>query len=101
MTAVTAASVGDLATLIPPFERSLRAANKAPRTIGTYGAAARQLVDFLVGAGMPTEAAKLTREHVEAFVEHRVATKSAAKANNRYRSLQALFNFLVDFGEMS
>jgi site-specific recombinase XerD len=101
MTEVTVQSVGDLAALIPPFERSLRASNKAPRTIETYGAAARQLLAFLTEQGMPTEAARLTREHVEAFVEHLVATRSPATANNRYRSLQALFNFLVDFGEIT
>ncbi len=32
--------VGDLATLIPSFERSLRAANKRPKTVKNYGVAA-------------------------------------------------------------
>ena len=32
-TAVTAASVGDLATLVPSWVRSLRAANKSAKTI--------------------------------------------------------------------
>ena len=31
MATLTAASVGDLRTLIPDFEHSLRAANKSPR----------------------------------------------------------------------
>ncbi len=31
------ASVGDLATLVPSFERSLRAANKSPKTVKGYG----------------------------------------------------------------
>ena len=50
---------------------------------------------------MPTEVAKINREHVEAFVEQLVATKSPATANNRYRSLTALFKFLVEFGEIT
>jgi site-specific recombinase XerD len=101
MTRITAESVGDLATLIPSFERSLRASNKSPKTIATYGEAARQLLAFLRESGMPTEVAKIGREHVEAFVERLVETKSPATANNRYRSLTALFNFLVDFGEIA
>ena len=38
---------------------------------------------------------------IESFVEHLVATKAPATANNRYRALTALFNFLVDFGELA
>lgn len=101
MNKVTAASVGDLATLIPSFERSLRAANKSAKTIQVYGEAASQLLSFLVDAGMPTEASKIGREHVESFIEHLVATKAPATANNRYRALTSLFNFLVDFGEIT
>ena len=33
----TTASVGDLAGLIPDFERSLRAADKSPKTLKVYG----------------------------------------------------------------
>ena len=50
---------------------------------------------------MPTEVAKIGREHVESFIERLVATKAPATANNRYRALTALFNFLVDFGEIT
>jgi hypothetical protein len=38
--AVTASSVGDLRTLVPDFERSLRAANQSPKTFEVYGDAA-------------------------------------------------------------
>ena len=50
---------------------------------------------------MPTEAAKIGRDHVESFIERLVQTKAPATANNRYRALTTLFNFLVDFGEIS
>ena len=43
--------------------------NKSPETLKTYGEAARQLHSFLVAHGMPTEVAKITREHVETFLE--------------------------------
>jgi hypothetical protein len=64
MTIFTAASVGDLASLISDFERSLRAANKSPKTVGIYGDAARRLDSFLVERAMPTEVEKIGREHV-------------------------------------
>jgi len=100
-TAVTAQSVGDLEPLIASFTRSLRASNKSKKTIDTYLEAARQLLAFLRESGMPTEVARIGREHVEAFVERLVQTKSPATANNRYRALTSLFNFLVDFGEIT
>jgi hypothetical protein len=95
MNSVTTESVGDLATLIPSFERSLRAANKSPKTIATYGEAAHQLLAFLRESGMPTEVARIRRAHVECSIERLVAAKAPATANNRYRALTALFNFLV------
>jgi site-specific recombinase XerD len=101
MNSVTAASVGDLSTLIPSFERSLRAGNKSPKTVQVYGEAANQLLKFLQEAGMPTEVSHIRREHVEAFIEKLVATRAPATAHNRYRALTALFKFLVDFGEIT
>jgi site-specific recombinase XerD len=98
---LTAQTVGDLETLIPSFERSLRAANKSPKTVQVYTEAANQLLAFLREMGMPTAVALIGREQVEAFIERLVQTKAPATANNRYRALTALFNFLVDFGEIT
>jgi site-specific recombinase XerD len=81
--------------------RSLRAGNKSTKTLATYGEAAGQLLAFLTDAGMPTEAAKIRREHVESFIERLVQTKAPATAANRYRALTGLFNYLVDEGEIS
>lgn len=99
--ASSAAAIGDLEALLPDWLRSLRAQNKSPRTIESYGKGAEQLVEFLRSAGMPTEAAKVTREHVETFIEHLLATRSPATANNRYRSLQRLFAYLEEEGEIT
>jgi site-specific recombinase XerD len=99
---ITAASVGDLGTLIPIFLRSLRAQNKSPKTIQVYGESANQFVRFLKDQGMPTLASAVTREHVEAFVELLLATKSPATASVRYRSLQSLFKYLSEeLGEIA
>jgi hypothetical protein len=101
MDQVTVESVGDLSVLIPSFQRSLRAANKSAKTLATYSEACNQLLAFLRDSGMPTEVSKISREHVESFIERLVATKAPATASNRYRALCALFNFLVDFGEIT
>jgi len=95
------ASVGDLATLVPSSEWSLRAANKSPKTVKGYGEAARQLLAFLGERGMPTEIAKVRREHVEAYIEDVLAHWRPATANNRYRALAQLFRWLEEEGEIT
>lgn len=101
MAPTTTPSVGELAELIPDFLRSLRAANKSPRTIETYAEAARQFLAFLVDTGMPTDASSVRREHVEAFVEHLLRTRAPATASNRYRSLARFFSYLEEEGDVS
>ncbi len=51
----------DLTDLLASFTLSLRAANKAPRTIETYCDSLVQLIDFLISSGLSTDATKLTR----------------------------------------
>lgn len=97
----TAAEVGDIAALIPSWERSLRAENKSPRTLETYGESARQLLRFLTEQGMPTDVAKVRREHVESWVESLLARWKAATANNRYRGAASFFGWCVEEGEIS
>jgi site-specific recombinase XerD len=101
MTQITAASVSDLRALIPDFERSLRAANKSPKTIQIYREAANRLVEFLLATGMPTNAPDIGREHVEAYLEEHLATHKPATTNQHYRSLAQLFKFLDEEGEIS
>ena len=101
ISAVTPQSVGEVASLIPSFERSLRANDKSDKTIATYLEAARQLLAFLRASGMPTAVGNIRRDHIEAFIERLVLTRSPATANNRFRGLRALFNFLVEFGEIA
>lgn len=102
MTSVaTSVEVGDLANLVPDWVRSLKAENKSSNTIDAYTAAAEQFLDFLRDKGMPTEATRINREHVESFVQHLLDTRKPATANNRYRGLQRLFAYLVDEGEIT
>jgi site-specific recombinase XerD len=95
-------TVGDVAVLLPSWQRHLRAENKSARTIQSYTEAADQFRAFLVQQGMPTAVANLTREHVEAFLEHLLDLgRSPSTVANRYRSLQQLFRWLEDDGEIS
>ena len=98
--ATAASVVGDLGTLVPSFERSLRAGNKSPKTIKLYMQAAYQLVAYLARQGMPTEASRITREHVEAFINDQLERWKPATANNRYRALARLFAYLEEEGEI-
>lgn len=86
--------------LIPSFLRSLRAANRSERTIETYSEAVEQFARFLTAKGMPTDPAKITREHVESFIESLLEKWKPATAANRYRSLQQYFRWLTDEGEI-
>jgi site-specific recombinase XerD len=101
VTTFAAASVGDLGTLIPDFERSLRAANKSRKTVAVYGDAARRLDTFLAEHGMPAQVGRIERKHVEAFIIEQQARHSPATANQRYRSLAQIFKFLLEEGEIT
>jgi len=82
------------------FARSLRSENKSPATVYTYTSAVAQFAEFLLQKGMPTNPASITREHVEHFIEHLLATAKPATANNRYRGLQSFFKWVQAEGEI-
>jgi integrase/recombinase XerC len=96
----TRISVGDLRLLVPDFQRALKAGNKSPRTVGIYADAARRMIDFFLANGMPTEAANVTREHVELFILDQMERWKPATANQRYRSLAQFWKFLLEEGEI-
>lgn len=100
MTAPDVSVLTEISTLLPSFQRSMRAGNRSPKTVKTYSEAVGQLGAFLAERGMPTDAAKVRREHVEAFVEDLLERWKPATANNRYRALDQFFKWLVGEGEM-
>ncbi|MGH9189832.1 MAG: site-specific integrase [Acidimicrobiales bacterium] len=89
---------GDLVSLIPSFERSLRA--RSPRTIRSYVESARLLAAFLAERGMPTVAADVRREHVEALIEDQLERWAAGTAASRFRYIQQFFRWLEEEGEI-
>ncbi len=86
--------------LTASFIRSLRAENKSPRTIETYGEACRAFARFCSKRGMPSAIDAVAREHVEAFIEDLLARWKPATAQNRYRALARFFAFTVEEGEL-
>jgi site-specific recombinase XerD len=94
-------AVGELGANLRLYERSLRAANRADTTIYKYLLAAHQLIEFLERAGMPTAAADVHREHVEAYLAAFLEDHKASTTATRYQSLRVFFSFLVEEGEIT
>lgn len=93
-------ATGDLADLVPSWERSLRAARRADKTRRNYLQSASQFLEYLRRHRMPTEAAALQRKHVDAYLADLSERWSAATVATRYRALQQLFKWLVEEGEI-
>src|SRR6266576_497952 len=87
--------------LTASFIRSLRAENKSPRTVETYGEACRGFAAYLGKQGMPTAIDAIAREHVEAYIEDLLHRWKPATAQNRYRALARFFAFCVEEGELA
>lgn len=97
-----ASTLGDIAALLPSWRRHLLAENRSPRTIGSYGEAVEQFLAFAGEHGLPDSAARLQPGHIEAFLDHLLDLgRSPGTVANRYRSLQQLFRWLEDEGEIA
>jgi site-specific recombinase XerD len=81
---------------------SLRALGRTPNTRAAYGESLRQLIDYLVDAGMPTEASKVKREHIEAWLAALAESgRSPATVNKRYMAARVFFGWCVEEGEVT
>lgn len=101
MARTQALPVDDLAGLLTDWRRHLRATNKAPSTIASYLTVGENLLTYLRAHGMPTTAGAVAREHVEAFLADLTDRCSPATVAKHYRSLQQLFRWLVEDGEIT
>ena len=97
---VEALRVDDLALLLPDWRTHLRARNVAPSTVLSYFKVGANLIDFLRAQGMPTSATGIHREHPEAFLADLADRVAAATVAKHYRSLQQLFRWLTEDGEI-
>jgi site-specific recombinase XerC len=93
--------LGELSGLLASWRLHLEAANLSPRTIRAYTDDGALFAAFLAGKGMPTVAASIRREHVEAFIVAELERTAPSSAATRYRSLQQLFNWLDEEGEIT
>lgn len=97
-----ASSVGDVQVLEQSWRISLEASNKSSNTVSIYGSALELFTRFLVGRGMPTTAAAITREHVEAFLAWmREEGYKPASVRNRYTGIQQFFKWALEEGEVA
>lgn len=94
------APLDGLAMLAESFRRSLRAENKADRTVETYSEALRLFGTYLRDQGMPLAVPSIRREHVESFIASLLATWKPATAHNRYRALHSFFKWAIEEGEI-
>lgn len=94
-------SAGQLTGLQPSWRLHLEASNLSPRTIRAYTDDAAMFARFLTSRGMPTAVGSIRREHVEAFIAAELERTAPASAATRYRSLQQLFKWLEDEGEIA
>lgn len=90
-----------LTILLPDWRTHLRARNRSPRTITAYLAVGEAFEAWLTERGMPTTVSAITREHVEAWMADVLARGAApSSARKYYASLQQLFRWLVEDGEI-
>lgn len=93
-------SLDKLAELLPDFRRDLRATNKASLTISSYLLVSQTFLPYLTTNGMPTAAQSVRREDVEAYLADLLEHVSASTAAKHYRTLQQLFRWLTERGDI-
>lgn len=87
-------------SLLDSWVRDLRAANLSPRTIQSYTEAAGQFLDHLNRVAPEAPVTAIEGAHVESYISDVLRRHSAPTAGNRNRSLQQLFRWLQDEGEI-
>ena len=91
---------GDLEALSSSYARSLRAENKAPRTVDSYLETLRLCSGFLFANDMPLQVADIRQKHLQSYIAHILSEQTASTAHNRYRGLKGFFNWCVREGEL-
>lgn len=98
---VAAVALDSLHDLLPDWQVHLRAKGRSPATIASYLTIGRTFADYLSERGMPVTAGGVAREHIEHYLadmQDRVRPATVAK---HYRSLQQLFRWLAEDGEIT
>ena len=98
----------DLLELLQDWQIHLKARNVSHATIDSYLRVSRTFYAFLQSNGLPQRARHITRDNVETYLasmfERQARNRSGlirpATVAKHYRSLQQLFRWLVDDGEI-
>ena len=97
----TTPAVDDLASLLDDWAVHLRAKQRAKSTIASYLVVARAYLAWAGQRGAPTTANAVRREHLELYLAELADRTAPATVAKHYRSLQQLFKWLADDGEIS
>jgi integrase/recombinase XerC len=90
-----------LSSAAPDFELSLRAANKAPRTVEAYTSSLAHLADFLAGNGRTTDLGKIKPSDIERWtVAQQDAGASAATISLRWRAVRQFWRWAIRESEV-
>jgi site-specific recombinase XerD len=93
--------VGDIRALAESWRISLQAHNLSPKTIGTYTESLESFIAFVTEHGMPTLAASVTREHVDAWLADLATQWRPATVRNRYTGVKQFFSWANAEGEIA
>jgi len=87
--------------LIDSFEISLRAANRAPRTIAQYvNESLAQFRRWMAEHEPEVAPSEITRQHVESYLAEIASTRSASTAQTRHKALRLFFAWAAEEGEV-
>jgi site-specific recombinase XerD len=92
---------GELGRLVRSWELSLKYQRRSEQTRRAYLTGVEQLLAYLEGHGMPTNASGIRREHVEAFLVDLGETRAPATVATRYQALRQFFGWCVEEGEVT
>jgi site-specific recombinase XerD len=95
------ATTAAIDALLPSWELSLAAQNKAPSTLACYGIDARAFVDWLVANGRDLSVTGITKHDVEGHLADRAKRCKAATVARSYRSLQQFWRWAAEEGEVT
>lgn len=106
----------NLGPMYASWLRALKSENLSDNTIRIYGQAAKSFAAFLLddengyrpavdedgveGKPAPTDLDEIHREHLQAYITATMERTSASNANQHFRSLKTMFNWLVDEEEL-
>lgn len=90
----------DIRTLLPDWQRHLKAKNRSAQTISSYLRCGHNLTDWLLEMNLPTVVTAVTGKHLESFFAAMLERLSPATTAKHYRSLQQFWKWLEREGEI-